>query len=165
MKLKRKSKRHYKNIERKIDCFKPDFELSDWYNFWHWHLDGWGYSELSNKHRRNHLKYYVMILNKIKSSELNNTKPFQTWIHIDLHSPTCDALFIHTENPNTTFPYIPDKIIWNEKAPDLFKGIIELNTYDIGKYMDDDGRENSYLIAMKELGTSLRGFEEGVGIR
>ncbi|WP_240421193.1 hypothetical protein [Paenibacillus periandrae] len=97
-----------------------------------------------------------MILNKIKTLELNNFKAFQTWIFVDLEYPTCDALFLHTENPNTEFPNKPEKIEWVEEIPDLLKEIIDLNKYDFGRFVDEDGKERSYLIAMKELGTPLR---------
>lgn len=103
---------------------------------WHIHFDGKGVSE-KVRDRRSHVKHYIELCQKISDSVLSNSKPFQAWIFLDSEYPTCDALYLHTSNPHSSFPFINQDIVWlseEREIPEILKGIVNLNEFEVGEY-------------------------------
>ncbi len=76
-------KKQYRYIERQLKEFELDLSDNSWYNLWHTHLDWNGITNVSLKHRKNHILYYIRILDKIEKLTSDNKRDFQTWILID----------------------------------------------------------------------------------
>lgn len=155
MKKFRGRNRYYKTMEKRINVFVPHHEADSWYNLWHWHLDNRGRSAISVKERRNHLRYYIQILEIISNSRMSKTKEFQSWIFIDQECPSCDALFIHTDNPHSEFPQKFLDINWQVTLPDWMNGLINTLEFTIGKGKSIEGNSACYIIYKKNLGLPL----------
>ncbi|AKG36180.1 hypothetical protein [Paenibacillus durus] len=134
MKKTRGLKKHYRRIRKNL--INIPLHLDDkesWYNMWHVHVEGKGISNISLKHRRSHIKELLNFLDGVEDHSRNSKLPFQTWIHIDAESGTCDSLYIHTPNPHTEYPYIiATKITKEMKVDPMFAGIIDEKNYENG---------------------------------
>lgn len=154
MKRFRGRKRYYKTIEKRINEFEPHWDTDSWYSMWHWHFDNRGRSE-TIKERRIHLKYYLKLLDGIRGSKIIRMKDFQTWIFIDHDAPTCDALFIHTENPYTEFHINYSQLNWIQEVPTWMRGLINSDEYKIGKGIREEDGSIFYIIYKPGLGVPL----------
>ncbi|MFE6799851.1 hypothetical protein [Paenibacillus chitinolyticus] len=154
----RGKRRYYRKIEKRIQNFNHHLSVeTSWYNMWHIHFDGKGISE-NVKDRRSHIKHYIKLFQKINTSDLSNSKPFQAWIFLDSEYPTCDALYLHTSNEHSSFPFINKDIVWlseEKEIPEILKGIVDLIEFEVGEYRHSDGKTD-YFIRMVNLGMSLK---------
>lgn len=150
-------KKHYRNVERDFEEYEIDISEKSWYNLWHTHLDWDGITTYSKKQRARHLKYYMMLLDKIERDTQEIKRSFQTWIFINENDGGMDAIYLHTENPYTAFPYYLDKMEMNTELPDFIKTTIDLNKYNIGRITSDDG--HLYFVQKKGLGISISNIE------
>lgn len=147
-------KKHYRIVEKEIRGFVLDVYDGSWYNQWHTHLDWYGITNNSQRHRRNHVHYYLLMLEKIEQQTKEYNKEFQTWIFLDGKEGAYDAIYFHTENPYSDFPYLVDNIEWNIEVPNMLSSILDLSIYRLGKVEFDNG--NYYFIIQKNgLGKSL----------
>jgi len=146
-------KKQYRYIERQLKEFELDLSDNSWYNLWHTHLDWNGITNVSLKHRKNHILYYIRILDKIEKLTSDNKRDFQTWILIDGCSGNNDAIYFHSSNPHTEFPMKFDKIVWNVEVPTLIKDLVDLSEFNIGEFKGEE--PNSYIIQKKGLGLQL----------
>ncbi|OPA73666.1 hypothetical protein BVG16_26565 [Paenibacillus selenitireducens] len=164
MKKFRGVRRHYYKVNNLINSISFHLNETDsWYNFWHVHLEGRGVSNLSVKHRRNHIKLLKKLLERIEDHSKESKLEFQTWILIDSESGTNDSVYMHTLNPHSDFPFFNENILWGANFPELFEGIFDEDEYVIGKTRNEYG--NGYIIYKRKLGIPLSNFEEGSDIR
>ena len=151
-----KRTRDYKQQDRRAahtaKYFQVSFEQSKWYDFWHEHLDWWGYVVNQPKRRKKYMEYYLQMLEKVEMQASVSDKPFQTWIHVSEDGHT-DALFFHTQNPTDDFPYRDDDIAWDAKLPDWLQGMIDPEQYRYAK-MTYEGLVQ-YVIQKKGLGIPI----------
>jgi len=163
-KITRDLKKHYRHVERAIKDFNIDFSNENWYNGWHQHLDIKGLSDISVKHRKIHLSYYLKLLDKIELLTKDSTKEFQTWIFIDGEWGGYDAIFIHTQNPHSDFPMNFNDGEYNVELPEFLNGLFDSSKYRIGRlnqeYIDDDTNEikynQSFIIQKVGLGIMIK---------
>jgi len=146
-------KKHYRRANRQMREFNLDLSDDSWYNFWHTHLDWDGLTNKSQKHRKIHIQYYLDLLDKIERLTIHSERDFQTWIFIDGKEGMYDALFFHTKNMHSDFPFSLDNINWNAEIPDYFATIIDLSKYSFGRAEEQDGYH--YIIQRKGLGRSI----------
>ncbi|MBD3588139.1 hypothetical protein [Bacteroides sp. GM023] len=109
MKKRRGIKRYYKKLHQ---CNEWDYwcnilsDISEWCNYAHQHFDWIGYGDICWKERKEHLdilfKHFLMIEHHIKNVE----RPFQMFAILHLNDSGQDALYFHTPNPYTEYPYI-----------------------------------------------------------
>jgi len=145
-------KRHYRYIERELKEFELDLSDSSWYNLWHIHLDWDGITNVSHTHRRNHILYYIRILEKIEKLTSKNKRDFQTWILLDGYRGYNDAIYFHSSNPHTEFPIKFNEVDWNVDTPLIIKNLIDLSEFNIGKFKVEEQNSYSYIIQKKGLG-------------
>lgn len=97
-------KRYYKNLATENELSKVNWpnldHTSKWTKNWHFHFDCLGYGNNSFKRRQPHLdklfRHLNLLVDKTKKLEMD----FQLYaILLDLDS-SCDAIFLHTPNPN-----------------------------------------------------------------
>lgn len=148
-------KKHYRVVERDLREFEVDLSNESWYDLWHTHLDNDGLTNLSQKHRKIHILYYIKILEKIENLTSNNKREFQTWILFDGNEGYNDAIYFHSKNPHTDFPIKFDKVIWCDKVPPVLETIINLAIFNVGKFKIDEESAYSYIIQKKGLGLSV----------
>lgn len=151
MKKIRGIRRHYRKIEKLISDLDFHFNEESWYNHWHIHLDWKGITDESIKHRRSHIKKYLEILQKIADQTRGSSVDFQCWISIDPGLGECDAIYIQTNNPHSEFPIKATNIEWNIDVPELMKGIVNINEYEIGR----SKYENSYYYYIQKTGIGI----------
>lgn len=148
-------RKHYKRIRRNLLNIPLHLdEEESWYNMWHVHTEGRGISNLSLKHRRSHINELLKLMNIIEEHSINSKLPFQTWIHIDSESGTCDALFIHTPNPHTEYPYLLTNNYTEElQLSVLLLGLVDEKSYKVMKLETIYGQ--NYIIVKRDVGESL----------
>ncbi len=58
---------------------------------------------------------------------------------VDLGDSGQDAVYVHTPNPHTEFPYGFEDVAWGVEAPPLFDGVFDPALFDLGrsKYADN----------------------------
>lgn len=145
---------------KKIDRFVEDFsrieDTSSWFDKYHSHFDWDGYSSRV-RHRRNHVRYYIEALRRMKKLNVKSPKPFQTYVFIDASDSIDDAIYLHTPNPNysSEYPLNNPGIEWLNYVPKLIEGLVNLDEYEIGQIKLNEG-EFAYFIKMIELGDSLK---------
>lgn len=150
----RNLKKHYRNVERELREFYIDLSEESWYRMWHIHLDWYGVTSVSNKHRKIHIMYYLKFFEKIHLQTKGNKRDFQTWIYLDGYDGTCDAIYLHTENPEGDFPYWSDNVEWNIKIPPILLGILDLSEFNVGVIREEEN-VHSYIIQKKGLGLNI----------
>lgn len=115
MKKRRGLKRYYKKLHQ---CNKWDYwcnelsNLSNWCNYAHQHFDWKGYGDICWKERKEHLdilfKHFSMIGHRLKNVE----RTFQMFAILHLNDSGQDALYFHTPNPYTKYPYIVSQMTY-----------------------------------------------------
>lgn len=148
-------KKHYRIVERELREFEVDLSNESWYDLWHTHLDNDGLTNVSQKHRKIHILYYLKILKKIEMLTSNNERAFQTWILLDGHEGYYDAVYFHSKNPHNDFPIKFDNVIWNTEVPRVLEHLADLSKFNIGKFKIDEEKAYSYIIQKKGLGLSV----------
>lgn len=148
----RELKKHYRNVERAVRIFDLDLSDESWYSLWHTHLDRDGLTSISLKHRKIHIQYYLEILEKIERLTIGSKKKFQTWIMLG-NEGFYDAIYFHTQNPQTDFPYKLDNIKWDVEIPSMFVNLLDLSKFCVGRIEHEDGY--SYIIQKKGLGQDI----------
>lgn len=155
-------KKHYRGVERELRDFDIDMSEESWYRMWHTHLEWYGITSVSEKHRKIHILYYLKIMEKIEIQTRDNKLLFQTWIYLDGHEGTCDAIYFHTKNPEGDFPYWLDNIEWNKKIPTILIGLLDLSKFNIGTLNNRRDNVDSYIIQKKGLGLEINKQKMGL---
>jgi hypothetical protein len=157
IKKQRGLKRYYKNLVLKNDTDKInwlDFDDPEiWFDNWHLHFDWKGYGNNSFKKRKPHLdklfRHFDLFVDKTKKLKTD----FQLYAILFDFDSYCDALFLHTPNPNKSqFPFeIPDlqttTILKNKQLNDY---INNLTGYE--KLYGSGGEESFCLLYKKNIG-------------
>lgn len=135
MKKFRGKRRYFHNL-RKAELVENqgiDFGEDDWFDYWHTHLDWFGYGNTSLKMRKQHIQSFLKLMANLEVELEQRGKPYQLWLQLSTNDAGEDAVYIHTENPNAdNFPYIytgPTKKI--EQLPNFLEGIIDEQAYEI----------------------------------
>ncbi|MEG2656921.1 MAG: hypothetical protein RSA29_14595 [Clostridium sp.] len=147
-------KKHYRGVKSELRDFDIDLSEESWYSFWHLHLDFDGVTDLSQKHRKIHIQYYLKMLEKIDKLSTTSQRDFQTWIHLNGNEGHNDALYFHTKNPHNDFPIIFDNIEWNIKTSTLLEGLIDLSIFNLGRIKNEEDIY-SYIIQKNDLGLKV----------
>jgi hypothetical protein len=125
-----------KVAKRKVESFKLDTE---WYDFWHIHLDNWGQGNKSIEEHKKFIKLYLELLCQIPEQANTLKTLWQTWVEIDPIDSSQDSLYFHTPNPNKdNFPYDFSTVKWGIGLPKLLEGINENGKYTIGESYYND---------------------------
>jgi hypothetical protein len=149
----RGQKRYYRNLELNADKFILDLSEDCWYDMWHTHIDWRGYSEISWKHHRLHIKILLEMFNKALNQLENYSKPYQIFIFIDFNNGSSDAIYFHTPSPQNKFPMKIDEIEWGIKPPIEFVDLIDLEKFQVGRLIKVD--EKNYFIISKNHGVTI----------
>lgn len=109
MKKRRGLKRYYKKLRQ---CNEWDYwcsalsNESGWFNYAHQHFDWKSYGDICWRERKEHLDVLFKHFSVIESRVKNLERPFQMFALIDLNDSGQDALYFHTPNPYTEYPFI-----------------------------------------------------------
>lgn len=148
-------KKHYRGVEYKVRNFEVDLSEDSWCRMWHEHLDWHGITLVSYKHRKIHIMYYLKIIEKIELETKDSKRDFQTWIYLDKHDGTNDAIYFHTDNPEGNFPLVLDSIEWSVEVPTMLMELLDLSKFNVGEIKDEKGNVCSYIIQKKGLGLEI----------
>lgn len=108
MKKRRGLKRYYKKLQQ---CNRWDYwcnKLSDessWCNYAHQHFDWLGYGGICWTERKAHLDTLFKHFSMIERCLKNVDRQFQMFALLHLNDSGQDALYFHTPNPYTEYPY------------------------------------------------------------
>ncbi|AHM59273.1 hypothetical protein D770_05030 [Flammeovirgaceae bacterium 311] len=104
---KRGLRRYYRNLNKTDALERIDFSGSpdSWFDLYHLHIDNFGLGNKSWKARKQHLDALFRLADKIEEKLACYPKHFQYWIQIDEMDSSEDAIYVHSENPNSNnFP-------------------------------------------------------------
>lgn len=145
MKKFRGKKRYYKNLHKLSKYNYTERFDYEWYNYQHTHVDFYGYGNLGFGHRREHVAALFTLFELAKSKI---TLPiYQLWVVIEKDDAGQDALYIHTPNPNSSFPCKLDVTI--AKGRNQLLQFLKSFNYDI--YEND----YAYIIFDSNFGEAL----------
>ncbi|MBU8785510.1 MULTISPECIES: hypothetical protein [Bacillus] len=154
MKKLRGKKRYFRNLWEEVNSYDLKLDHESWFDFWHIHLDFFGFGNNSKKIRREHIKAHVALYNRLLQQLEAFDMPYQTWICIHEKDSFSDAVYVHTPNPNDDyFPHQIEELEWNCKLPNAFKDLIDLDQFDVAYYKSK--YEEVYFIQSKEQGIKL----------
>ncbi|MPM13549.1 hypothetical protein SDC9_59906 [bioreactor metagenome] len=148
-------KKHYRGVEYQVKNFEVDLSEDSWCRMWHEHLDWYGVTLVSYKHRKIHIMYYLKIIEKIELETKGSKRDFQTWIYLDKNDGTNDAIYFHTDNPEGNFPFVLDNVQWNIEVPTMLMELLDLSKFNVGIIRDEKGNVLSYIIQKKGLGLEI----------
>jgi hypothetical protein len=143
MKKFRGKRRYFRNLkkEENLDAYNLDFGSDGWFDFWHTHLDFFGYGNNSVKIRKAHIKAYLSLYCKLEEKLEEWGKTYQLWIGISNEDAGADAIYIHSVNPNEdNFPFKISNLSRCDKLPVYLRDVINLNEYKVDYY------ENEYKV-------------------
>lgn len=171
MKKFRGKKRYFRNLKReeKLDAYELDFTEGSWFDFWHTHLDWYGYGNLSLKIRKEHIKSQLILFNNLNEKLKEWGQPYQIWIELSHKDSSRDAVYVHTINPNEdNFPCkIPELNYEIKELPSFLLGIMDLNKFTVSSYdfhdqfhdeFDDELDDESDTKFIIEFSNQLNGF-------
>lgn len=136
MKRFRGQKRYYRNLARSAAEFSVDPE---WYHFDHTHVDWQGHGNISAKHRRSHFRAMLQMLENATRQLDSFGKPYQCFLMICPDAGD-DALYIHTPNPHSAFPFRLDDADWDVPAPFFLQGLVDTERFRVGSVHNEYGR-------------------------
>jgi hypothetical protein len=122
-------------LQSRIRRVKLHIGEADWYDLWHTHLDvNWGEGNKSKTRRRLCISAHMALHAKVITQINRLPRPWQCWVMIDTKDSFQDAVYLHTPNPNhNNFPLDFSWVKWGAATPDLLKGLVDEQKYEIGK--------------------------------
>ncbi len=116
----RGKKRHFRKMLRKAG----DFELheSPWWNYWHYHADWEGWGNLRWAYRREGLRALALVFRRI--AQRPPAEPFQLWICLDGADAGQDAVYLHSPNPHSPFPFHPEVVCDDHRLLALMRELL-----------------------------------------
>ena len=113
----RGQRRYYRALEHVARRYRlPD---SPWVNLSHTHVDWHGHSNLGGRHRRAHLRALFVMLDRAHAQLTASGRPWQLWLLLHPDGSR-DALYVHSENPHTPFPFAFEGVDWIAPPPALW---------------------------------------------
>lgn len=117
---------YYRKLHRDAEAFAIDVGDSEWYDFWHTHVDWKGEGNKTPKDRREHLLALFTVFSRVRVQAGQLEKEYQTWIIVDpkdsSQDSSQDSVYLHTDNPNETpFPYAFETVNWEAEAPSYLR--------------------------------------------
>jgi len=110
--------KYYKSLHRQVAKEKISTLPTDWYDWWHTHIDWDGKGNLGRWHRRQHLKMLFKCYQNIKYQIDKSNFTSQVFMLISNSDSSQDAVYVHTENPNgTEYPEKFSGVQWNITPP------------------------------------------------
>ena len=107
-------------------------DRSDWYNYWHKHVDWEGEGNCDPIVRRACLEALVTMMTRARAQLLAGG-PFQVWLRVDESDSGQDAFYVHTPNPHSEFPFDFSEVSWGEELPEALCGTIDPAEFRIGR--------------------------------
>lgn len=120
-------------LKRELNDFKDDLhhiDPNDWCDMWHYHLFERSYPLLTRKYLHNRIHTFLTMLDIIESTAPEG-RLYQAFLILHEKQIWNDAVFMHTENPQSQFPWYNKNIKWDIEVPAWLPSI-DWSTYRIG---------------------------------
>ena len=117
---------YYRQLFAKARQYCVDLPAKQWCDFWHEHFDWCGYGNHSHADRRRHLRALFMAFERATRELAAQPMPHQLFLNISRRDAGCDALYVHTANPNgTPFPHDFAGSRTTRHTPGLLRGLYD----------------------------------------
>lgn len=137
-----------------VNTFQLELDNESWFDTYHIHLDWDGVGNKSTKIRREHVKAYLNLYERVLNQLEIFGGPYQSWILLHGEDASQDAVFIHTPNPNDdNFPLKINELNWRCNIPQNFSDILEQEKFNVGYYDSEFG--DGYVIQSKSQDIKL----------
>ncbi len=118
------------------------------------HLDWFGIGQHRLKYRREHIKAYLALYDRLTQQLEAFKKLYQCWVTIHEEDTSADAVYIHSPNPNDDyFPYKNQGLDWECELPNTFNDLVDIKKYDVGYFKSEF--EEVYVLQLKNQATKL----------
>lgn len=146
-------KQYFRQVFSQADSCRLDVSDSDWYDFWHYHPDRYGYGNLNWPMRARHSEALAKVFDRYAQQLHEFKKPYQLWIWLDIRNASQDAVFVHSPNPNhDDFPLVVDGAEWGiSEVSQHFEGLLPGYRLRAGRF----GESDSYFVYCPDVGLSI----------
>ncbi len=112
-----------------------DIDPADWFHGWHAH--DWNYEDDEYADFQAHLEEIEAMFTVVCDKAQLIAGEHQAWIYLDADSPLQDAVYLHTPNPHSDYPWIFDHVEWGACMPKKYDRLAAGR--ECGIYRDEDG--------------------------
>ena len=149
MKKIRGKRRYFRELWRTVHNTDLNVTNSSWYDYKHFHLDFNGLGNYSAKMRKEHIKAHMSLCESFLRQLSTYKNPYQCWVVIDMNDAGADAVYIHTENPNSTpYPNEFEDVNWDCELPKILINTLNRNKYYVGHFTSEYGE--AYILQPKQ---------------
>ncbi|MFP3726421.1 hypothetical protein U8V72_14635 [Priestia filamentosa] len=112
------------------------------------YLDWFGIGQHRLKYRREHIKAYLALYDRLTQQLKAFKKPHQCLVTIHEEDASADAVYIHSPKLNDDyFPHKNRELNWEWEVPNTFKDLIDNKKYDVGYFKSEF--EEVYVVQLK----------------
>lgn len=154
MKKFRGKRRYFRFMWSEILSYDLQVEEDRWFAFEHHHLDFYGYGKASGKHRREHIRGHLALLDRVLEQLDAFTEPFQAWINLNDTYPEYDAVYVHSPNPDDEFPYQSESLYETTELPAAYRDLIDCTKYTVAVSKADG--QVGYVVQVKGKGLPIQ---------
>jgi len=124
--------KYWHNLWRRARRFRVDLPHKKWCDYWHTHFDWESRGLRSRSEHRKHIRPLMHAFARAKNELKDHAQPSQIFACIYPSDPGSDGLYVHTPNPNSSFPTVFDKCRFTDACPPLLIGLVDMRLYQIG---------------------------------
>lgn len=151
----RGKRRYFGRIDQKAKDFRLENTADNWWNLWHYHADWLGYGNCCWRYRKRHLSALMKVYSTCAQQMMATGRDFQLWIQIAAGDAGQDAVFLHTENPHSDFPFFFENVYWEQAdVAQYFEGLLGLGDIEAGKMVWEE--DSSFVVYLKGIGKTLK---------
>ena len=132
----RGGRRYYRQLVSEAEAFVLGFSDADWYNYWHTHPDWDGRGNLGPGHREKHIQATMEIFRRVLDQATVSGRQYQSWACIDINDTSQYAVYVHTPNPHSEFPFHFDGAIWDVDPPTFLAKYFDETRFELGNFPD-----------------------------
>jgi hypothetical protein len=127
--------------------FRVNMARKKWCDLWHMHLDWNGEGKASVHIHREFIRAHFVAFRNARRELVRHGTPYQLFLAIYPSDPESDALYVHTENPQTPFPHDFGEVAEVTTIPWLLRHFVDPAVHQL--LFKDDPYQPGYIVQYK----------------
>ncbi len=124
---------YYSTLFADAAAFDLGCQPSDWYDFWHTHVDWDGRGNSTPEDRHKHLAALFTVWERVRKQAQMLERPSQTWLRIEPEDSSQDAAYLHTPNPQRdVYPHEFEDVEWGIVPPSILVPFVD-DRFEVGR--------------------------------
>lgn len=129
--------RYWAREEAKANAILDRVLESEWFDYWHTHLDWMG---RGNRHVSDRIAVAAGLLRLLERAVTSGREDVQCWVTLAPDTGQ-SALFLHSPNPRgTPWPYPFDGVTWDIAPPDWLAPVLSSTGLQPGRWGEGDNQ-------------------------